>query len=119
MSEGIREYNVCALTEIDDPGAKEIVMQDKDETWYGFLVRKGDNVYAYLNSCPHTGAMLNWGPDKFLTRDKSLIMCSVHGAIFEMDSGVCIAGPCKGRGLRSLDVVLKDGRVIVSLDKLR
>jgi peptide/nickel transport system substrate-binding protein len=77
---------ICRLGDIADPGAKEFEIENRrGQKWYGFVVRKGEDVYAYANSCPHTGAMLNWGPDRFLTRAGDLIMCGVHGAQFEID----------------------------------
>lgn len=109
-----RMFDICALGDIADPGAKEFVIENsRGEAWYGFAVRKGDDVYAYANSCPHTGAMLNWGPDRFLTRAGNQIMCGVHGAVFEIETGFCTAGPCKGQWLRDLEVEIENGTVRV------
>lgn len=106
--------DVCAVADINDPGAKEFEIENsRGQKWYGFVVRKGKDVYAYANSCPHTGAMLNWGPDRFLTRVGNQIMCGVHGALFEIETGYCIAGPCQGQALRDLDVRIEDGVVKV------
>jgi nitrite reductase/ring-hydroxylating ferredoxin subunit len=44
--------------------------------------------------CPHLGIPLNWAPERFLDLDGTLIQCSSHGALFQIDSGECIAGPC-------------------------
>jgi nitrite reductase/ring-hydroxylating ferredoxin subunit len=78
-------------------------------------VRRGDDVYAYRNDCPHAGNRLDWKPDAFLTKDRSLIMCSVHGANFRIHDGLCIAGPCMGRTLTTLEVNVADDRVEVSV----
>jgi nitrite reductase/ring-hydroxylating ferredoxin subunit len=53
-------------------------------------------------------------PDEFLTKDREFIICSSHGAMYEIDTGLCIAGPCIGKSLRPVDAVVRDGVVYVS-----
>jgi nitrite reductase/ring-hydroxylating ferredoxin subunit len=77
----------------------------------GFLVRLGDEVHAYVNRCPHAGRQLNFMPDRFLTADGELIQCAAHGALFEKDTGLCIAGPCVDESLRRIPVHIVDGEV--------
>ncbi|HEX6928617.1 MAG TPA: Rieske (2Fe-2S) protein [Gammaproteobacteria bacterium] len=108
------EFEICPLDAIADPGAREFEIENSQGLqWFGFVVRKGGEVYAYANSCPHTGAMLNWGPDRFLTRAGNRIMCGVHGAVFEIETGYCTDGPCRGQSLRSLDARVEGGIVKV------
>lgn len=82
----------------------------------GFLVRRGDAVHAYRNECPHAGNRLEWKPDAFLTKDRRLIMCSVHGANFRIHDGLCVAGPCMGRVLTALEVGYSGDRVEVLVE---
>jgi nitrite reductase/ring-hydroxylating ferredoxin subunit len=107
------EVEICRLSEIPDPGAKEFTLGEGEEARDGFVVHRGGAVHAYVNSCPHTGAPLNWAPGRFLTKRGDLIMCGVHGAIFRIDDGFCLEGPCKGRELHPLPVRVEDGWVIV------
>lgn len=111
-----QRWEICCFDELTDPGAKEFVLGEGKSAWYGFIVRKDDEVFAYANTCPHTGAMLNWGPDRFLTRAGDRIMCGVHGAIFEIETGYCEMGPCKGQSLRDMQACLEDGMVVVYHD---
>ncbi len=67
-----------------------------------FAVRKDGQVYAYHNRCPHKGISLEWLPDQFLDASASLIQCATHGALFLIDSGECVAGPCAGQSLEAL-----------------
>ncbi|UTW09227.1 Rieske (2Fe-2S) protein [Pseudomonas benzenivorans] len=68
-------------------------------------VRKDGQVYAYHNRCPHRGIPLEWLPDQFLDASASLIQCATHGALFLIDSGECVAGPCAGQALEALSCV--------------
>lgn len=65
-------------------------------------VRRQGQVYLYENRCPHRGVPLEWQPDQFLDASGSLIQCATHGALFLIDSGECVAGPCAGQTLRAL-----------------
>ena len=67
------------------------------------VVRREGRVYAYQNRCPHRGVALEWQPDQFLDASASLIQCSTHAALFLIESGECVAGPCAGQFLISLD----------------
>lgn len=67
-------------------------------------VRKNQQVYAYVNRCPHRGIPLEWQPDDFLDYSAEFIQCATHGALFSISSGECIAGPCVGQGLEPLQV---------------
>jgi len=112
MPQAVRHV-VCRLEEIPDPGARGFSLPEARFPDEYFLVRRGASVRAYLNCCPHTGRFLNWKPDAFLTRDLTLIMCSGHGALFEPESGRCVAGPCEGRGLTVLEAAVEGDEVVV------
>ncbi len=104
---------VGLLDEIEDPGCREFSIGDGDWPFRGFVVRQGSDVFAYQNYCVHVGHPLNWSPDKFLTKDKSAVICASHGATYAIDSGECFAGPGTGKALRKVDVSVRDGIVYV------
>jgi nitrite reductase/ring-hydroxylating ferredoxin subunit len=108
--------NVCALDELAETDARGFDYQTPDGPRPGFVVRRGPAVYAYRNVCPHAGHALHWKPHAFLTRARDRIMCSVHGAFFEIETGLCVGGPCPGRSLQSLRVEIRGGRVFVYPD---
>ncbi len=65
-------------------------------------VRKQGQVYIYINRCPHKAVPLEWQADEFLDSSQSLIQCARHGALFLIESGECITGPCEGKTLTAL-----------------
>ena len=79
----------------------------------GFVVQSDQGVRAYLNRCPHLSYPLNYLPDDFLSYDRRFLQCKMHGALFEKDSGLCIAGPCLGRRLVALPLRVDDNAVVV------
>ena len=69
------------------------------------------DVRAWLNVCPHAGRRLDWAPGKFLRAKDGQLVCAAHGASFELASGECTAGPCRGERLRGVAVHCAAGDV--------
>lgn len=78
-------------------------------------VRHQGAVHVYLNRCPHLGIPLEWLPHQFLDSEKEFIQCSTHGALFLIETGECVSGPCAGDYLLALDVAEEEGSVNVTL----
>ena len=107
---------ICRLADLADPGARAFVCGAGDWPLRGFVVRRAGEVFAYLNRCPHRNHALNWHPERFLTPDGRMILCASHGAVFEISSGACLGGPCRGVGLTALDVTVERGYVMLAED---
>lgn len=105
---------LCKLSDIDDPASKAFQIKIGRVKADIFIVRKGEQVYAYQNICPHAQAPLEWNKDAFLDDKKENIVCALHGAIFTIEEGSCTDGPCKGESLKSINIELLDGGIYVS-----
>jgi nitrite reductase/ring-hydroxylating ferredoxin subunit len=101
---------LCKASEISTKG-KEIRVITGDKTFFVMLFRVDDEILAYHNSCPHQGLSLNWAPDRFLIGDDALLVCAHHGAAFDLSSGKCLQGPCKGMSLRAVKTIIRDDEV--------
>jgi len=40
----------------------------------------------------------------------------MHGALFDVETGTCVSGPCAGRSLRALPLRVADGWVFLAED---
>lgn len=98
------EHPLCRLDDVPDGGSLSIL----DDL---FAVRTGDQLYLYRNNCPHDNIPLNWEPDQFMDASGSLIECANHGALFVIETGECVAGPCLGDCLEAVAFTLKDGQI--------
>lgn len=76
-------------------------------------VRRDGRIFVYANRCPHRGIPLEWQTDRFLDASGSLIQCATHGALFLIESGACVAGPCAGKSLSALPCQERDGAIWV------
>lgn len=114
MTESLQPQRLCRLDDLADPGSRSFSLQMlSDRIEDIFLVRRGTDVFAYRNHCPHTGSPLDWQPHQFLNLDRSLIQCATHSALFRINDGYCVKGPCVGQALTSLEVNLVEGWVEV------
>lgn len=122
-------HRLCCIAEIDDPGARLFEfgepnrdgdnLDPRDWPVSVFVVRQGDQVHGYINRCPHAGHQLNWIGERFLNRERDHILCASHGAMFEIDSGVCIAGPCPGERLLPVALEIEAGEIAITAATLR
>ncbi len=108
-----KAHILCHIDDISDPGAKGFEVKQGRQTLGLFVVKKDGQVYAYKNECPHARVNLEWQEDDFLDMDNSLIQCSVHGALFVIESGDCAGGPCNGQGLQKLELQINDDKMLV------
>lgn len=101
---------LCALTDIPDGGAREGEGEVGGVAESLILTRCGGQVFAFLNVCPHAGRRLDWAPGQFLI-DRGHLVCAVHGATFELPTGECIGGPCRGASLCAVAAEVHDAQV--------
>lgn len=102
---------LCELSELPDDSARGF---DPDGAGHDtmFVVRRGDRFYAYRDACPHwDGTPLAWRKDAYLSGDRQHIVCSAHGARFDIETGVCLLGPCLGQSLAPLTLAVADGGI--------
>lgn len=93
------------LAELPVEGLSEVELPVAGELQSILLRRTGERVQAWLNICPHAGRRMDYAPGKFLL-DQGRLVCAAHGASFELEQGVCVAGPCRGASLVPLEVVV-------------
>lgn len=106
---------VCTLSLISTSGSLGFLVTEVSPDRNIFIIYKDDQVYAYENRCPHTQAPLDWSPHQFLNSTHDLIQCANHGALFEIDSGVCVYGACLNQSLKKIPVEVSQGMVYVEL----
>jgi len=98
------DFFLCRLSDLEELQAIELTIEERQL----FAIRQDNTLYAYWNSCPHMGIPLNWMPEKFLDLDGALLQCSSHGALFQINDGECVGGPCVGDRLTPV-VLKRDG----------
>ena len=103
---------LCPLDEIASPGARGFRYRADDAVFAGFVVRRGETVVGYIDSCPHAGWPLAGPNGRFLTRENDLILCAGHAALFRIEDGAMVAGPCQNVALTPWPVGLREGEIV-------
>ncbi|MDF1822839.1 MAG: Rieske (2Fe-2S) protein [Alcanivoracaceae bacterium] len=98
---------VCATDQVPVDGACEVQVNGEGVV----IVNRDGQFYAYMNWCPHLGIELNFMPDQFMDEDNTFIMCANHGALFEVESGNCLSGPCANECLKAVELDVRDGQI--------
>jgi nitrite reductase/ring-hydroxylating ferredoxin subunit len=70
----------------------------------GFVLRWGEALYAFANSCPHWNVDLDFGTGEFYDVALDRIVCRSHGALFHPNTGYCEWGPCTGHSLERFEL---------------
>jgi nitrite reductase/ring-hydroxylating ferredoxin subunit len=97
--------SLIRLPVLPPEGLSEIEIDIAGEPQSLIVRRHGAHLWAWLNICPHAGRRLDWAPGRFLV-DQGQLVCAAHGARFEMEAGLCVAGPCRGSSLVPVEVAL-------------
>ncbi|UYG00526.1 MULTISPECIES: Rieske (2Fe-2S) protein [unclassified Halomonas] len=65
------------------------------------VVKRNGQLYGYMDSCPHYrgGTPMAWRKDAYLNGEGTHLACHAHGALFNIETGACVSGPCLGRKL--------------------
>jgi nitrite reductase/ring-hydroxylating ferredoxin subunit len=102
-----RSPRLCRLADVPDGGARGFDPLDRGRDTV-FAVRSGETVRLWADRCPHHGTPMPWRKDAYLNAAGDRIVCAAHGALFEIDSGLCIQGPCLGERLRPIPFTLNE-----------
>lgn len=83
----------------------------KPETATILVFRFDNHAYAYLNRCMHMQKPLNCMQDSIFDRNRRHLRCSMHGFVFEPESGLCLSPVCEGQSLEKIKLVEQDGSI--------
>lgn len=74
------------------------------------IVRRGNQVFGWRDLCPHYagGTPMAWKRDAYLNGAGTHIACHAHGAWFDIETGQCTKGPCLGKRLTKVPLIVDD-----------
>lgn len=100
---------LCHISELDDGKSRGFL----SHLGPVFAVKHDGLIHVYKNECPHLGINLEFEKDEFLDSEGQLIQCSTHGALFQIDNGKCLSGPCQGEHLSKLSHQIIDDKIVL------
>ncbi|MFT4570201.1 MAG: nitrite reductase/ring-hydroxylating ferredoxin subunit [Hyphomicrobiaceae bacterium] len=110
-----QQLDVAAVEELAEGATIKFHFSEGAEKSEGFVIRRGGTVYAWRNRCCHIPMTMDWVENRFLSRDGCHIQCATHGALYEIETGLCVWGPPAGEHLPGFPVEEKQGRITVTV----
>lgn len=111
------ERLICASDALADGGlGVRFEMPAEHGVMPAFVVRFEGQVYAFYNRCGHVPVELDWNDGRFFDWDKQVLVCTVHGAVYDPRTGRCVGGPGRA-GLTPIPVIERDGQVFAMEEK--
>lgn len=81
---------ICREDAITD--AQPVTITTERGSFPLIVVRLGAEWRAYVNACPHQYLPLDYRSDRVVSADGTMLLCSGHGARFDMLTGAAIDG---------------------------
>jgi nitrite reductase/ring-hydroxylating ferredoxin subunit len=108
---------LCRLNDIPDGESRgfDPLRSGQDTV---LAIRRGATLHVYRDACPHHGTThMAWRKDAYLNAQRDRIVCSAHGAQFDIETGACTLGPCLGQSLTALPYTLNErGEIYLTTD---
>ena len=108
----VQPHVLCKVDELDPLGSLGFDLNEEGQDQF-FVVQVQGQVHGWRNACPHVeGSPMAWRRHAYLDASRQWIQCHAHGALFDPHTGLCVEGPCKGRYLSRVKLLVsEDGQV--------
>jgi nitrite reductase/ring-hydroxylating ferredoxin subunit len=109
---------IARLSDLPAEGAIAVDFAQGEAQFSLIVAVSGGVVRGFENVCPHAGFPLERPDGRVPMQEGRYLICSAHGASFDVQTGVCVAGPGSGRetgrGLRPVPLRVENDRVLVA-----
>jgi nitrite reductase/ring-hydroxylating ferredoxin subunit len=102
---------ICSLDDIKDNNSLGLSIRINGILKKLIIIKEETRIFVYANTCPHIGGPLDLRPGQFLSHNNKNIICSTHGALFQIKTGLCIFGPCKDKYLETIPTRIEDNEL--------
>ncbi len=116
MGTGKNQLFVCNSNELGEAQHKTLGVKYKGELHSVIIFRFKHRVYAYINQCVHMPKQLTCEKDVIFDDTGKLLRCSMHGIVYDPETGISQSTMCNGEQLRSIRII-EQGGVINFCDK--
>lgn len=104
---------VCAAAQLGEKGFQIVDVRYRDQPHSAIVFRYRNKVYAYLNQCVHMPRRLNCERDTIFDAQQELLRCSMHGIVYQPETGESLSTMCHGERLTALRVEEAAGKIVL------
>ena len=109
----IQEVDVCQAEDLREQDYRIVDIDYHGRPHSAIVLRYQGNLYAYLNQCVHMPRRLNCERNTIFDEEKQHLRCSMHGIVYQPESGASISTMCNGEKLTALRLREVDGRIVL------
>ncbi len=109
-----RRLLVCASECLSEKRHIIIDLLYKGELHSAIVFRFNGKVFAYLNRCVHMPRTLNCERDAIFDEQRALLRCSMHGIVYEPETGTSLSTLCQGERLQALRLSEADDHIYIN-----
>ena len=102
-------------SELADGNSLKFSFRQDERDREGFVVRYKGRLFAFVNECRHIPMSLDWVENRFFSNDGCYLQCATHGALYDIETALCVDGPPAGQRLHTLEVRVRGKEIVVSL----
>jgi nitrite reductase/ring-hydroxylating ferredoxin subunit len=113
----VRRKSIASVRSLEEGQSLKFEFERGGQLLEGVLVCFRGRLLAYENRCQHLPLPLDYGDNRFFTKDGRHLRCQMHGAVYEPTTGVCMRGPCLGARLAALPIEIARGKVWLAKGK--
>jgi nitrite reductase/ring-hydroxylating ferredoxin subunit len=105
---------VCASGALAEKQYLVLDLLYQGETHSSIVFRFKGKVFAYLNQCVHMPRRLNCERDTIFDAQQELLRCSMHGIVYQPETGQSLSTLCQGDRLQALRLNETDGNIYIN-----
>jgi nitrite reductase/ring-hydroxylating ferredoxin subunit len=108
-----RKFKICADGDIAEREFRIVPLQYKKQPITGIIFRFNNNLYAYVNQCVHMPRNLNCEANTIFDDSRKLLRCSMHGIVYEPETGESVSSMCNGERLQPIRLKLHNDNIYI------
>ena len=106
-------YRVARTEEVAPGQSRKFMLPIQGVEEECFLINFRGEFHAYVNRCRHIPIPMDWVDNHFFAEGGRYLMCQTHGALYQPESGECLAGPAGACGKFLFRVPLEVERGVI------
>lgn len=107
-------FLVCASARLSDGQHLKLILRFEARSEECLVFRFGGQAYAYLNRCVHMPRPLDCEEDLIFDPSGRLLRCSMHGIVYQPETGTSVSTLCEGRRLRAVALEEEGGQIRIT-----
>jgi nitrite reductase/ring-hydroxylating ferredoxin subunit len=108
-----RSVEICHDLDLHEKSFVTVDLLYKKELKNAIVFRFKNNLFAYLNQCVHMPKALNCQSKTIFDQEQNLLRCSMHGIVYDPETGQSLSTMCHDKKLVPLRVALVNEKIFI------